>query len=248
MPAPAATAMTGNREHEAAVPARAVVLDCLGTLVELEPPGPRLRVELGLRGVEVPEAAAGEAFRREIDYYLEHHLEGSDPRGLERLRDDCAQVIVEALALRPEQLGAVRRAMLAALSFRPYEDAARTLRALRAAGLSLVVASNWDCSLASVLARTGLRAGVDGVVTSAEVGVAKPDPGLFRAALSLAGSSPGEAVCVGDSIERDVAAATAVGMEAILLVRAAGRSTREGVSVPVVRSLDEARALILARG
>jgi HAD superfamily hydrolase (TIGR01509 family) len=243
--------VSGDREHGAAAPARAplraVVLDCLGTLVELEPPGPRLRVELALRGIEVPEAAAAEAFRREIVYYLAHHLEASDPGGLERLRDACADVIVEALSLRPEQLGVVRQAMLAALSFRPYEDAGRTLSALRAAGLSLVVASNWDCSLASVLARTGLRAAVDGVVTSAEVGVAKPDPGLFRAALALAESSPGEAVCVGDSIEHDVAAATAVGMEAILVARATGRSM-EGVPVPVVRSLDEARPLILARG
>ncbi len=252
MSAGAAIAMKGDPESGAVAsgraPVGAVVLDCLGTLVELEPPGPRLRVELALRGIDVSEAAAAEAFRQEVDHYRAHHLEASDRPGLERLRDACAAVIAEALSLRRDQLGQAREAMLAALSFRPYEDAARVLAALRAAGLSLVVASNWDCSLARVLARTGLREAVDGVVTSAEVGVAKPNPGLLRAALAMVGSAPAEAVCVGDSLEHDVAAARAAGIEAILLARVAGRSVPEAVSVPVVRSLDEARPLILARG
>jgi putative hydrolase of the HAD superfamily len=244
--------MNGGSERGAATteraPVRAVVLDCLGTLVQLEPPGPRLRVELALRGIDVSGPAAAEAFRREIAHYRAHHLEASDPPGLERLRDSCAAVIAEALSLGRDQLAQAREAMLAALSFRPYEDAARTLAALRTAGLTLVVASNWDCSLARVLAGTGLLGVLDGVVTSAEVGVAKPDPDLLRAALALVGSAPAEAVCVGDSLEHDVAGARAAGIEAILLARVSGGSVPEGVSVPVVRSLDEARPLILARG
>lgn len=225
-----------------------MVFDCLGTLVELEPPGPRLRAELGRRGIEVPEAAATEAFRREIDHYLAHHLEARDAAGLERLRDACSWVIAEALALGQARLPAVREAMLAALSFHPYPDADRTLRALRAAGVGLVVASNWDCSLARVLAQVGLGARVDGVLASAEAGFAKPDPRLFRAALALARTGPAEAVCVGDSVEHDVAGARAAGMEAILLVRGSGRPIPEGIPAPVARSLDEARSLILARG
>ena len=49
-------------------------------------------------------------------------------------------------------------------------------RAGARAGLRLVVVSNWDVSLHEVLARTGLTPLLDGAVTSAEVGAAKPDP------------------------------------------------------------------------
>lgn len=221
------------------------MLDCLGTLLELEPPGPRLRAELALRGAQVSERAAAEAFRREIDYYLAHHLEGSDERALARLRDACARVIADALELGPGRLPAARAAMLAALRFSPTDDAGPMLRALRARGLDVVVASNWDCSLRRVLEGAGLAPLIDAVVASAEVGVAKPDPALFSAALRAVGARPEEAVCVGDSPERDVEGARAAGIAAILLDR---RGDLGSVGdVPRVRSLDEALSLILAR-
>ena len=62
-------------------PVRAVLLDAFGTLVALEPPAPRLRVELKRTlGVEVGAEAADAAIRAEISFYLEHHLEGADAR------------------------------------------------------------------------------------------------------------------------------------------------------------------------
>ena len=44
-----------------------------------------------------------------------------------------------------------RAAMLAAIRFDAFPDAAPALRELREGGLRLVVASNWDCSLPEVL-------------------------------------------------------------------------------------------------
>ena len=70
---------------------RAVLLDALGTLVELEPPAPRLRRALRESGFEVTEERAMAGFAAEIAYYLDHHLDGSDPERLERLRDRCAE-------------------------------------------------------------------------------------------------------------------------------------------------------------
>ncbi len=49
------------------------------------------------------------------------------------------------------------------------------------AGLTLVVASNWDCSLPDWLGPPGITELVDGVVTSAEVGAPKPRPAGLRA-------------------------------------------------------------------
>jgi putative hydrolase of the HAD superfamily len=53
---------------------RAVLLDALGTLVELQPPAPRLRRLLREAGFEVTEEQAAAGFMAEIAYYLDHHL------------------------------------------------------------------------------------------------------------------------------------------------------------------------------
>lgn len=188
----------------------------------LEPPAPRLRAGLReLAGVEVSEEAAAAAFRAEIGYYVVHQLEGRDAASLDMLRDACAQVIRASLAVPGLALEPVRAAMLGALRFSAYPDAAPALRELRASGRRLVVASNWDCSLAEVLESVGLASLVDGVVSSAEVGESKPAPALLLRAVELAGVSPAEAVHVGDSYADDVLGAQAAGVRALLLDRPA---------------------------
>jgi 2-haloalkanoic acid dehalogenase type II len=217
----------------------AVLLDVLGTLLRMEAPGPRLRAELCRRiDRDVGEAAAEAAFRAEIDYYVEHHLEGRDPDALERLRDRCAEVVREALGIDPGERAAVRDAVLAAIRFEPWPDAAPALAELRAAGIRLVAASNWDCSLPDVLDRAGLAGLLDGVVASAVVGAAKPNPALFEAALEVAGCGPEDAVHVGDSFEKDVLGAEAAGIESVLVAR-------DG-DAPAIRSLAELPALVLS--
>ena len=108
--------------------------------------------------------------------------------------------------------------LLAAIAFEPFAEVRDVLIALRARGTRLVVVSNWDVSLHEVLARTGLAPLLDGAVSSAEVGAAKPDPAPIRAGLALAGARAQDAVMVGDSPE-DVAAAQAAGVAAIRLDR-----------------------------
>jgi putative hydrolase of the HAD superfamily len=219
-----------------------VLLDCMGTLLQLEHPGPHLRAELSARGIDVSEDAAGVAMQAEIAYYVQHHLEGSDAAGLDRLRDACARVVARELGVEAGAIGEVRGALLAALRFTPYPDAVTALPDLRAAGLRVVVVSNWDCSLERTLAQAGLRELVYAVVSSAIAGVAKPGRALFTAALDAAGCAPHEAICVGDSPDRDVAGAEAAGVRAILLSR---EGATAAAKVPVARSLDEARSLIL---
>jgi putative hydrolase of the HAD superfamily len=213
----------------------AVLLDALGTLVELQPPAPRLRAQLASEGFEVSEERAAAGFAAEISYYLAHHLEGSDRERLDDLRDRCATAMMEALELPGLDHATARRAMLGALEFTAFPDAGEALVELRARGHGLVVASNWDCSLPDWLGPTGLLEHVDGVVTSADAGAAKPDPAVFRRALALAGVDGGGAVHVGDSLDNDVAGARAVGIRAILVQRAG--EPPDGVEA--VRSLTE---------
>ena len=86
-------------------------------------------------------------------------------------------------------------------------------------GIARVVVSNWDVSLREVLDRTGLTALLDGIVISAEVGAAKPDPAIFASALAVAGARAEEAVHVGDTVEADIAGARAAGLRALYLDR-----------------------------
>jgi putative hydrolase of the HAD superfamily len=210
---------------------RAVLLDALGTLLELEPPAPRLRAELAARGVAVTEAEADAALRVEIAYYRAHHDEAGDVEALADLRDRCAAVLAGALPEHARAVPDLRAALLSSLRFRPYAEVPATLAALRAAGLRLVVVSNWDVSLHEALATTGLAPLLDGAISSAEAGAAKPAPTVFARALALAGDvDPADAVHVGDDLAADVEGARAAGIAPVLVVRD-GTPRPDGVTV-----------------
>ncbi len=215
-----------------------MTLDALGTLVELEDPYARLAHELAARGAPVPTETARTALRLEMAHYREHHDIASDRAGLARLRADCTEVLRRALPAPASGLShdELLYALLAALRFRPFPEVPGVLRELREAGAALVVVSNWDVSLHDVMERVGLRDLVDGVLTSAEVGEAKPGGAMFRAALDIAGARPADALHVGDSIEHDVAGALATGMRAVLVDRD-GEAGAVPAGVPVVADL-----------
>lgn len=187
----------------------AVLLDALGTLVELEPPWERLAGALALE----PEAARS-AFLKEMAYYRGHSSEGRDSASLADLRERCAALLSRELGHR---VGVEE--MMAAIRFRAFDDAAPALADLRGLGLRLVCVSNWDYALPEVLERVGLGGLLDGVVTSAGAGAAKPDRRIFDAGLEVAGCGASEALHVGDSSEEDIAGAEAAGIRALLLNR-----------------------------
>ncbi|MEA2391669.1 MAG: putative hydrolase of the superfamily [Solirubrobacteraceae bacterium] len=201
---------------------RAVLLDAFGTLVELEPPGPRLRVALRERaGVEVTEDQAAQAIAAEVEFYRAHHDAGRDATSLAELRRRCAEVTRDALpaAARGLAIEQMLPILIDSIRFRAFPEVPGALRALRAAGARLVVVSNWDVSLGEALADAGLAALLDGAVSSAEAGAPKPGREIFDRALALARASAGEAIHVGDSVEHDVAGAWAAGIEAVLVRR-----------------------------
>jgi putative hydrolase of the HAD superfamily len=209
-----------------------VTLDALGTLVELEDPYGRLA-----RALSIPRERARTALRAEMAYYREHHDIASDAAGLARLRDACTEVLREALGGSTLTHDELLATLLGALRFRPFPEVPGVLRELRAGGATLVVVSNWDVSLHDVLEGTGLSGLVDAVLTSAEVGEAKPGAAMFHAALELAGAAPREALHAGDSVEHDVAGALAVGMHAVLVDRG-GTAGPVPAGVRVARTLD----------
>src|SRR3954447_23979316 len=193
---------------------RAVFLDALGTLVELEPPWISLR---DMVPADVSDERLVEALKAEMAYYKDHAHEGRDEASLAELRERCAALVSRKLGL---DVGVDE--LVAAIRFSAYPDAVPALRGLRDRDLRLVTVSNWDCSLPRVLDGCGLGDLLDGTITSAEVGARKPDPLIFERALELAGCEPQDAIHVGDTAEEDVAGARAAGIRSLLIDRADG--------------------------
>jgi putative hydrolase of the HAD superfamily len=114
-----------------------------------------------------------------------------------------------------------------------FPDVEDTLREARSRGLRVGIISNWDERLRPLLDEIGLALYFDSMTISCEIGVEKPDPRIFQAALHAAGVPVKQAVHVGDSDTADVRGAEAVGMTAVLLNRGKG----EGVGVRDLRDL-----------
>ena len=99
-----------------------------------------------------------------------------------------------------------------------FDDAIPCLDDL--AGFRLGVITNGDPGQQRrKLKATGIDQRFETEVFSGELGIAKPDPGIFHEACRRLKISPGECVMVGDNLERDVLGARSAGMQAIWLRR-----------------------------
>jgi putative hydrolase of the HAD superfamily len=83
----------------------------------------------------------------------------------------------------------------------------------------LLVLSNFDRRLRSILAGHDLLRFFGQVVISSEVGAAKPHPRMFQAALAAAGCLPQEALHIGDDVKCDLAGAQNCGIHAFHVKR-----------------------------
>ncbi len=220
----------------------ALLIDAMGTLLALEDPVTALDRELRKRfGLALPAERRRAALGAEIAHYRAHMLQGRDGPGLAALHRDCAAVLRAGLgvAVAGDEMTEL---LLAALRFTAYPDAREALLAVRAAGARVIVVSNWDISLADVLQRSGLAPLLDGVLTSAALGAAKPAREMFAAACALAGVPAERCLHVGDSPAEDVAGARAAGVAAVLLARTGGAPPPGlDADVPVITSLSELR-------
>jgi HAD superfamily hydrolase (TIGR01509 family) len=117
------------------------------------------------------------------------------------------------------------------------EGAAQSLERLRSAGLRLGVVSNSDGRVEEALEAAGLRRYFDVVIDSGRVGLEKPDPRIFYAALDALGVAPSEALYVGDLYEVDVAGAKAAGIQAVLMTSSADDGRQDCRTTPSIEAL-----------
>ncbi len=86
----------------------------------------------------------------------------------------------------------------------------------------------------------GLGPWIDGIVTSEEVGVEKPDKKLFLLCAQKAGVSPQECVFIGDSVKDDILGACHAGMEGVLYQKEDGEREENSAGMyTVIHHFDE---------
>jgi putative hydrolase of the HAD superfamily len=153
--------------------------------------------------------------------------------------------IIEQMGGRGEQVEAAAREIYREWAlchhFELFEEVPAVLHELAAGGVRIGLISNSHRSLASFESHFELQGLIAAAVSSAEHGLMKPHPSIFRAAMQLADVSPADAVMVGDSVRQDVEGALGAGMRAVLLHRSATPHPLAddllARRVPVIRSL-----------
>jgi putative hydrolase of the HAD superfamily len=126
--------------------------------------------------------------------------------------------------------------------WRAYDDVAPAFRRIRDRGIKVGLISNWDRRLAKIFDGLGLSSFVDTVVSSADVGLRKPDPRIFELALERLEVGAAQAAHVGDHYYADIVGAGAVGMLPVLIDRHGGIESPG--SDRFIRTLDELDALL----
>ncbi|MGE5596295.1 MAG: HAD family hydrolase [Hyphomicrobiales bacterium] len=103
-----------------------------------------------------------------------------------------------------------------------FDDARAMVASLRYRGYRLAVVSNTLFGARHFeqrIAAAGLAGYFHAVICSADVGFSKPHPAPYRAALTVLGLEPAQALFVGDRADTDIAGAAAAGIPAVLLDR-----------------------------
>jgi putative hydrolase of the HAD superfamily len=121
--------------------------------------------------------------------------------------------------------------------WRAWDDVRPAIERLRDRGVHVGVISNWDRRLPGLLEGLGLTDIVEVVVSSADVGLRKPDPRIFELACERLGVEAARSVHVGDHVYADVLGARTAGLAPILIDRRG--DTHPPPATPVISTLDE---------
>jgi len=208
----------------------AVVLDIGGVFVV--PHGETVATHLRAAGVDLDAGVAAEPHR----FHRAHH------RGVRALSDSAGhdesdpafwrayhRAYVTALDVAEHRLDDARRALArlfgsgAGIWRQPITVNVAAMARLVAARPVAIVSNNDGTAERQLLDLGVCQVGpgplpsVHIVVDSGVVGVAKPDPAIFRPALEVLGTDPARTLYVGDTVHADVRGARAAGMAVVQL-------------------------------
>lgn len=122
--------------------------------------------------------------------------------------------------------------------------ASRTLLERLRPRVRLGVISNFYGNCERILTDAGITPLLDAVIDSGRVGVSKPDPGIFRLALTAVRAEARESLYVGDNFAKDMVPARSLGMKTAWVVSDEPAAERCAAVDCVLRRLEDVEAVI----
>jgi putative hydrolase of the HAD superfamily len=201
------------------MPITTVLFDAGGTLVFLD--YFFLARELRRHGIAVSSRAvrrAEYAARAEIDRRLLGAVADTD----ETRRRPYFIALLDHLGVEPQQAQRLFTYFDAIhiqnnLWRRMMPSTPTVLQQLRSHGLTLGVISNSDGRITAILQQCGIAQFFDIIIDSHEVGIEKPESGIFSLALQRLQGQPQQALYVGDIYGIDVIGSERAGLQSVLL-------------------------------
>lgn len=217
---------------------RAVLFDFYGTLARATEWGPNVEDVLAEHGVGLDRDAFDRWHAEAADGV--DHIEHSTDREryvawerarLTRLAEGCG-------AAAPEEVVDALYRAVKTYTLEAYDEVPAVLAELRSRGVVLAVCSNWDWDLDRAIERSGLGGAFDVTVTSAQAGVRKPHPRIYRHTLERCGDiAPRDVMFVGDTWEPDVEGPRRAGMCAVQVWRDAAPPPNGTARIPDLRGV-----------
>ena len=122
--------------------------------------------------------------------------------------------------VHPSKLAEIQRDLESDIdSAAVFLDSLPTLRSIRDRGLRIALISNLASPYKLAVDRLDLESHFDAILYSCDLGIAKPNPDIYRAALSQLGTTAGSTLMVGDSQRSDVDGPMSCGIRGFLLDR-----------------------------
>lgn len=180
----------------------------------------RLEARLRNRGVRLPRPVLVDAYERQGKL-----LEDAWARHRDLTAEEQVREFLRLAGVDPDDPGleaAVVEALGGAiLDRRPglFPNLETAIAALSKRGYSIGLVSNTGRTWGRYLNELQVSLGIGGYFRfrgySDELGIRKPDPRIFQAALGALGLAPEETVHIGDDVSADVAGAASIGMRAV---------------------------------
>lgn len=191
---------------------RAVLFDLFHTLISLEVAQSPGRATAEILGIGADEWR--DAWARDPGEYALGRVDVAGP--IRRLARELNPAVTDA---QVEAVLATRHGRFRHALVQVEAETLAGLRALRRDGLLLGLVSNCGRDEVAGWPESPLAPLFDSVVFSCDVGLAKPDPAIYRLAAGNLGVAPGDCLFVGDGGSDELAGARRAGMTPVLLTR-----------------------------
>jgi putative hydrolase of the HAD superfamily len=218
---------------------RAVIFDLFNTLVPGGSDGDRTAVNHEIAAVLGVDPEAFDAAFKAASYERFTGAFGDLASTMRTVAERVGGTPTDGQVDRATQL---RRAMTASLLATVGDAAPSTLDELRLAGWRIGLVSNVTSETPDRWRESKLPPYFDAVAFSSELGVAKPDPGIYLAACKQLAVPPTECVYLGDGADDELAGAAALGMYPVRTTEHA--DSDPSWTGPTIGSLAELPALL----